>query len=139
MIILPGREILKYLDIGKFDTYGFQMVIPALLADPSTPESKAVTMRVELDPAWAMIVFGFNWGGSSFPGKITYSIRTEQGSIRYKREIRESNLIQDTPFMVHEWIEIAMWNVSDPAEDVYVDFTMHYYTLLERNLRRLRE
>jgi len=117
---------------------GFETTIVAALADPLTPESKAVIVHVPVKPRERIITERFNWGGTSISGKVTYELRYEHG-VYCRGTIRQSNMDNIcTHLYLANFVEVVLWNITSPAQDVFIDFSCWYYTFPEANEQEIR-
>lgn len=138
-VIFTVPEVLRLVELGTFTMIGFEAVIPASLADPLAPESKAVIVHVPVKPRERIISERFNWGGTSISGKVTYELRYEQG-VYCRGTIRQSNTDNIcTHLYLAQFVEVVLWNITSPAADVFVDFSCWYYTFPEANEPEIRK
>jgi len=81
---------------------------------------------------WRVLTERFNWGGTEIPDKAYYELWYDKG-FYCGSKIRQSNLENVcTHIFAANFIIVKMWNCSDPAQDVYFDFTVWYYTYQEQ-------
>jgi len=145
-------EAITLLEHGKFTLLSFDGSIPSakattIFSTPMPVNSEAVKTVYEIAkrPDWGVLTERFNWGETSRPGKVYYElwswgkpfgIPTPYGEGFYSgSKIKASQIDNISPHIfAANSIEVKLWNCSSPAEAVYYEFTVWYYTyLLERH------
>ena len=138
-------EAIELLKCGKFTLLSLSGTIPAAEAVDivSTPMPRAVPPSVEaiyhIEPGFVVLTERFNWGETTRPDKVYYELWQYGGGRYFKTpyaegfycgsKIRGSNVDNVcTHIFAGERIHVRLWNCSSPAEDVYYDFTVWYFT-----------
>lgn len=123
---------------------------------PKTPmpeDSEAVKATYEIKDGWGVLTERFNWGATSRPDKVYYELWQEgqpmpdyiempmwRHGFYCGSKIRESNIDNVcTHIFAADRIHVKLWNCSDPAEDVYYDFCVWYYTFAEEYAEEVLE
>lgn len=104
---------------------------------PYTVIAPAINGVFPIQAGWGAIIERFNWGHTSKPDKVFYEIHNygrlispqEQegyhcgGPVGYADEDNRSTHPAAT-----EKLELKLWNISSPPEDVWIEFATWYYT-----------
>lgn len=143
--ISKALELIKY---GKFTLLSLDGGIPAAEATditqtPMPKDTEAVKATYEVMDNYYVITERYNWGGTSRPDSVYYEIWSHgiPGELGIRNlveglhsgyycgsEITESNIDNRCTHIISgRDIEVKLWNMTDPAADVYYDFTVWYY------------
>lgn len=132
-------EVLRLTELGKFTLCSFEFTIDSSLADTTRPGAKAATATLAVAETDKLITERFNWGGTSISNKVYYELHYERG-IYCGAGIRQSNQENIcTHLFVADFIDVVLWNISSPAEDVFIDFTVWYYTFPQVHEEEIRD
>lgn len=113
---------------------------------PHTVHPAYVTYDWDIPSQWGLIVERFNWGETSIPDKLYYEIwnwgvflRPQEqegyhcgGKVGYADRDNRS-----THPAASKKLQVRFWNCSSPAEDIWVEFCMWYYTFPLANLDKI--
>jgi len=147
----PGKalELLRY---GKFTLLHFSLEIPSTEAVevtgpyPFTEYPPAAEPVYHITPGYRVLTERFNWGGTSRPNKVYYELHQfgrpfppEIEAPEYAQgyycgaKITDSNVENRcTHIFASKNIHVKLWNCTGASpEDVWVDFTVWYYTFHE--------
>lgn len=95
-------------------------------------------MRAPVETGYRIFTERFDWGGTDVPNKVYYELWYDKGYY-CGANVRESNIKnRSTHLFAAEFIDIKLWNITDPSADVYVDFTVWYYTYLAKHEDKVR-
>jgi hypothetical protein len=116
-------EVMRLSELGRFTLVTFQTTLDASLADTTRPGSKATTVSLTVADTEKIVTERYNWGATSLSDKVYYELHWERG-VYCGSSIHESNLDNIcTHLVVASFINILLWNISSPAQDVHVDFS----------------
>jgi hypothetical protein len=126
-------EVLRLAELGKFTLVSAETTLDASLADANRPGSKATVVSLSVNTNEKLVTERYNWGGTSISNKVYYELHWEKG-IYCGNAIRQSNQENHcTHLVVASFIDVYLWNISSPAQDVFVDFSCWYYTFPRAN------
>jgi len=132
-------EVLRLSELGRFTLVSTETTLDASLADSARPGSKATIVSLSLNTNERIITERYNWGGTSISNKVYYELHYEKG-VYCGNAIRQSNQENScTHLFVASFIDILLWNISSPAQDVFVDFSCWYYTFPRENEAEIRD
>jgi len=132
-------EVLRLTELGRFTLVSAETTLDASLADANRPGAKATVVSLSVNTNEKILTERYNWGGTSISNKVYYELHYEKG-VYCGSAIRQSN--QDnycTHLQVASFIDICLWNISSPAQDVFVDFSCWYYTFPRENEAEIRD
>lgn len=145
-------ECLGLLEFGKFTLLHIEGSIPAedavaYVSSPMPLHSESLCARYPLEKDWSILTERFNWGVTSRPDSVYYELWS--GGLPKKLPVKPfvaeklagfycgarinlSNLDNRcTHIITSEYVDVKLWNISDPAVDVDFDFTVWYYMFHE--------
>ena len=95
-------------------------------------------VRAPVETGYRIFTERFDWGATDVPNKVYYEMWYDKGYY-CGANVRESNIDnRSTHLFAAEFIDVKLWNISDPSVDVYVDFTVWYYTYLAKHEDKVR-
>ncbi len=130
-LIFSVPEIFDLSQWGYFNIFNFDGTILAANSSPTHAGQLALTTRLSARTNWRILAQRFNWGNTT-PRNVYYQLLDEKG-FNTESTVLVSN--QDNPdvlLFATSYIDILLWNISNPAVDVYVDCTLWYYTYERR-------
>lgn len=133
-------EIFELSKWGVFNIFSFHRTIAAALSSPVLAGNLASTPfpRLNAPIGWTLLLQRLNWGNTS-QGNVRFKLFDERG-FNIESTVYASNLDNpDILFFASSFIEWQLWNISNPAIDVYVECSCWYYQYQRRNEERVKK